>query len=157
MPYRFVSIDDFLSSFEVELSNMYYDYDLITHKFDKTVKKVFLYVFIHKLNDLLQDKSVILHFNGKVKENYELAIYYPYDKLNAFIGRVCSSIQQHTNRLITVSSNTVINDNEELDGDVVDQLVLLNNEQYPDLQKLQKFLSKHNLKEMFSTLTKKIV
>lgn len=157
MQHRFVSLDEFLTSFEVELSNMYYDYDLITHKFDKTIKKVFLYVFIHKLNDLLQDKSVIIYHNGKVRENYELAIYYPYDKLNAFIGRVCSTIQQHTKRLITVSANTVINSGEELDGDVIDQLVLLNNEKYPDLKKLQLFLKKHNLKEMFASLTSKII
>lgn len=155
MQHRFISIDEFIASFEVELLDIYYEYGLL-EKFDRTAKKVFLWIFIQKLNDLLHDKTVILYFNGRISENHELNKHFMHDKLNKFIEQICFRVKKHINRLIFVSPNTVIDSTKELDGEIIDELILLNNEKFPDLKKLKDFLQKHNLTEMFASLKTKI-
>lgn len=155
MQTKFISIDEFFDSFEVELLNLLYDYGLL-EKFDKTAKKVILYVFIQKLNDLLHDKSVLLYSNKNLASTFKILNHFPHDKLNQFIVQICFTVKKHTKRLIFVSPKTTTIDSKDIDGEIVDELILLQNQKEPDLKKLKDFLVKHNLKDMFASISTKI-
>ena len=154
MIYRFISINEFLKEFEIELANFLYDYDL-TNKFCKNAKKVVLYFFIKKINNKLKEHDIILYHNHLIDETYTLYDYYPKEDFDKFIDKICSSVKKLTKRLIFIKptkkipSKATIN---EMDGGIIDELILLD-QQDIDLKKLKEFLEKCKLKDLFSGIS----
>lgn len=154
MIYRFISINEFLKSFQVELINFLHDYDLLTC-YSIHTKKVILFFFMNKLNELLKDHSIILYHNHILSEDYELLEHYDKEKLTKFIDKLCSTVKKLTKRLIFIRTNKTLPLNariDEVDGGIVDELILLN-EKDVDLKDLKKFLDKCRLQDLFSGIS----
>lgn len=154
--YTFWSVDDFIYSFEKELIDMLYDYQLLD-KFTPNVKKIIVYIFINKLNWILHEKNVLLYHTGCLDEKHELFHYFDYNKLNKFINKICKNIKKVTYKLFFIKNKIDIDSANihELDGEIQDEIILLNNNKV-EYEKLKEFLSNYNLKDLFDSFSKTI-
>lgn len=158
MVYDFLSIDEFLKSFEKELMDMLYDYDLLK-KFSRDAKKVIFYVFFNKLNERLSNHKLLLYHNHVLNSDHEMLQYYSEKDLNTFINKICAKTKKLTHRLIFIKSDrqlpkkSHIND---LDGEVIDQVILINNEKPTNLKDLKEFLETINLTDLFQNMSLRV-
>jgi hypothetical protein len=158
MTYDFKSIDQIISDLETHLINTLFDYNLLS-KFDINVKKIMMYFLIQSINDNLHNHNLFIFHNHSLNPNHELFNHYPKDKIDIFINKICVKLKKTTNRVFFIKNNTTIPSTgklDELDGSVLDEVILLNNEKEPDRKKLKFFLQKHNLKDMFDSISKNI-
>jgi hypothetical protein len=158
MVYDFLSVDEFISSFEKELMDVLYDYGLLT-KFSRDSKKVLFYLFFKHLNDVLENPKLLLYHNHVLNSDHEILQYYPEKDLNTFVNKLCSKTKKLTRRLIYIKSNRQIPKKShinDLDGEVVDQVVLINNEKPSNLKDLKKLLDEVNLTELFKNMALKV-
>lgn len=158
MVYDFLSIDEFVSSFEKELMDILYDYGLLT-KFSRDSKKVLFYLFFKNLNDVFENHRLLLYHNHVLNSDHELLKYFPEKDLNTFINRLCSKTKKLTHRLIYIKSNRQIPKKShinDLDGEVVDQVILIKNEKPSSMKDLKKVLDEVNLSELFNNLSLKL-
>ena len=155
--YNFLSLDDFISSFEVDLVNLLDEYQLLS-KFSLDAKKVILYVIVNKLNEKLHDKNLLIYHSHTLSPYHELLKYYPSDKFNNYINKLCAKIKKVTGRLFFIKSSKKIKNVQhlnELDGSIMDEIILMDNTEV-EAKNLKKFLHEHNLKELFDSLRVKI-
>jgi hypothetical protein len=158
MQYDFKSIDQIITELEIPLINTLFDCNLLS-KFDINVKKIIMYFLIQSINDNLHNHKLFIYHNHTLQSNHELFNHYPKDKIDNFINKICVKLKKTTNRVFFVKNNTTIpltGKLDELDGAVLDEVILLNNEKEPDRKKLKSFLQKHNLKDMFDSISKNI-
>ena len=152
---EFISFDELLSSIEVELVNILFDYKLLD-KFSLDAKKILLYFLVRDINDRLHNKKMLIYHTHSISDDHEILKYYPKDKLDVFFNKLCSKIKKITNRLFFITSKRKIPSKSQIDqleGEVIDEVILLDNTIEPDLKKLRDFLHKHNLKDLFDSLT----
>ena len=102
MTHEFSSIDQFISSFEVELINILYDYNLL-QKFNLDAKKVILYFFVKKFNDRMTNTKLLFYHSHELDSEHELLKYYDKTSLNNFINKICVKIKKTTTRLFFIS------------------------------------------------------
>ena len=151
--YRFISISETLLSCQKGIMDDLFTYDLLS-KFGKDVKKIIIYHFIKTVNIFLKNKDIILWHDHNITEECELLKYFPEDKLNTFIDKLSSKIKKLTRRLIflKVGSNPKLKPHfNTLDGEIVDEIILLNNQKPENPKKLLEFLHEHNLGELFNS------
>lgn len=162
MEHKFISINQLLSELEKDFINLLYDHNLL-NKLDKNAKKLFIYFFIHKINEVLHDKHLLIYHNKRLSSNSNLLTCFNdssniEDKWNDLINKLCNKIKQITNRLFFISNKIDIpriGKINELDGEIVDEIILMKNET-PDLKRLNDFLKKNNLKNIFASITKNV-
>lgn len=153
MNYTFISFDDLLKSCEARIINFLYDYQLL-EKYSPDVKKVLLYFLIKEFNEKLHDRKLLIYHTHTISGDHELLEFYSKEELDKFFNKLCLKIKKITKRLFFISKDTKLPVKGEihlLDGSIIDEIVLLNNEQ-PDLKQLKTFLSKHKLGEMFTSI-----
>lgn len=153
MNYSFISFDDLLKSCETKIINFLYDYQLLD-KFCIDVKKVLLYFLVNEFNEKLHDRKLLIYHTHTISTDHELLDFYTMEDLNKFFNKLCLKIKKITKRLFFISKNTKLPKKggiHLLDGSIIDEIMLLNNEQ-PDLKQLKTFLSKHKLGEMFTSI-----
>jgi len=152
MLYEFKSVDDFLRSFEVEIINALFDYDLLK-KFTPDAKKVILYLFVKHVNESLHNQKLLIYHSQVLDDNHELFNHYEKDKVDVFINKICVKIKSATNRLFFLNNKKklpTIEIFDKLDGSVQDEITLLKNEETPDPKRLQEFLHRCKLSDLFS-------
>ncbi len=157
MTYNFHSVDNLLDSYEVELIDFLYDYDLLT-KFGTDAKKVFMYFFIKKIDEVLSKSDVLIYHTNSLNSEHELLKHFPKEKVDTFLNKICVKLKSTTNRLFFIKDNIDVPTTSSfynLDGSVMDEIILLSSSQPGNLQKLKDFLSDNNLKDMFENISKK--
>jgi hypothetical protein len=152
MNYTFVSLDELLKSCEVKIINFLYDYSLLD-RWSLDVKKVLLYFMVHELNDVLKNRRTLVYHTHQLLDDHELLEYYSADDLNKFLNKLCTKIRKITKRLFFIKDCSKINTDRlsQLDGEVLDEIILLDNQE-PDLKQLRDFLNKHRLSDMFRSI-----
>lgn len=158
MTYSFESIDEFIFSIEKDIMDMLYDYGLLT-KFSLNAKKVFMYIFIQKINERLSDKSLLFYYGDSISTTHEFLNHFSPEKVNPFIKKICTKLKKVTNRIFYMKSLVSIPERssmEELDGSVIDEIVLLDYQDPINPKKLKEFLEQHHLKDMFANMAKKV-
>lgn len=118
------------------------------------MKKVLLYFLIKEFNEKLHDRKILIYHTHIISGDHELLEFFPKEELDKFFNKLCLKIKKITKRLFFISKDTklpVKGAIHLLDGSIIDEIVLLNNEQ-PDLKQLKTFLSKHKLGEMFTSI-----
>lgn len=157
MTYEFLSLDEFLTSFEREYINLLNEYDLLD-KFNPDAKKIFMYLFINKFNEVLQNPKLLLYYNQRISDDHEVLLYCPKDKFQTFLHRLCAKLRKITGRVFYISKKIKIPSQApmgQLDGTIQDEVILLNDVEITP-QKLKEFLHKHNLKELFDSLARRV-
>ena len=158
MILKFQSIDRFLLSIEKEIMDILFDYNLL-EKFSPSAKKILFYVLVKRISDQLKDPDLYFHHGGRISEDHELCKYFDPDKLNEFINRICHRIKDTTNRLFFINHRVILPTEtllQELDGSVMDQILLLKEKTPVSPRDLRKFLDRHHLKNLFESLSVKI-
>ncbi len=153
MTYTFIAFDQILAESEKSILDFLYDYKLLD-KFVPDVKKVFLYFLIHRINEYLKDRKVLIYHNSQISDTHELLEYFPKDKVDQFCNKLCNKIKKITKRLFYVTNVQVMptkGNIEMLDGEIIEEVVLLNNEE-PDYKVLKDFLHKNRLTDMFRSI-----
>lgn len=159
MIHEFISIDQFITSFEPKLMNLLYDYNLLD-KFNLDVKKVILHLFVLNFNNKITNRKLLFYHNHILADNHELLKYYNKDKLNIFINKVCAKLKKTTNRLFFITNKKPIPSwdfFDKLDGEIQDEIILLRNNENPDPKKLKEFLHTCKLEDLFDNLNHSIV
>lgn len=159
MLFNFKTIDEFLFSIEKEIIDLLYDYKLLV-KFDLNVKKIIFYVFVKRMSELLvSDKDLLLYHNNLFSESHELFQYFDKDKLITHLNKICKKIQKATNRIFYIKNKITLPNRSlvsELDGSVIDEVVLLKDKKPIDPKNLITFLSSIHLTELYKNLSKKV-
>lgn len=159
MIVSFESIDYFLKSIEVEIINHLYDYKLLD-KFDRNAKKVIFAVFVKNLTEKLKnsDDSLLYYHDNHFSEEHELFRHYNKEDVEKFLTKILLKLKKLTNKIVFIKQKITLpkrSSIEELDGSVIDEILLMK-EKAVDLKDLKTFLKQHNLKDLFSSLSKKI-
>jgi len=158
MTYKFESIDEFLFSIETEIINILYDYNLLI-KFTPDVKKVIMYVFIYNFNERMHNNVGIFYHTKELSNNHELMNYFEKSKLDAFINKICVKLKKVTHKIIFVKPTIIIPSEsriDDLDGSIVDELVLMDYSKPIDVKSLRHFLDNNRLGHMFESMSKRI-
>jgi hypothetical protein len=111
---------------------------------------------VREINERLHNKKLLIYHTHSISPDHELLKYYPKESLDVFFNKLCTKIKKITNRLFFINSKRKIPSKsqvDQLEGEVIDEVVLLDNTIEPDLKKLRDFLHKHNLKDLFDSLT----
>lgn len=159
MYYQFEDVDRFLFSIEKEILDVLYDYKLLS-KLDRNVKKIIFYYFVKRFGDKINNNNDLLFFHDNIfSDSHELFQYYDKEKLTNFINKICIKLKRVTNKIfflkkkMDLPSQALLN---ELEGSVIDQLMLLSIENPVDPKKLKSFLEENSLKDLFTNLSKKV-
>lgn len=159
MQYRLESINNFLFSIETEIINLLYDYDSL-NKFDKNAKKIIKYIFIQRLFDRFKENNLFFYHNGVLSESHDIFEYFPKHAMEDFINATCIKIKKVTNRLCYIKNDKMVTDVsstiENMDGSVIDEILLLENKSPIDPKKLRDFLKKHHLDDLFTSMAKRV-
>lgn len=160
MFYSFESIDFFLKSIEVDIINHLYDYQLL-EKLDRNAKKIIFAVFVKHITEKLKncDDNLLLYHDYHFSSDHELFQYYNREELEKFLLKILNKLKKLTNKIVFIKKKTTLPKKstlDELDGSVVDEIYLLKEKKSVDLKELKTFLKQHNLKDLFSSLSKKI-
>lgn len=159
MYYQFENVDRFLFSIEKEIMDVLYDYKLLS-KLDRNVKKIIFYYFVKRFGDKINSNKDLLFFHDNMFcDSHELFSHYDKEKLTNFINKICIKLKRVTNKLfflkkkMDLPNQALIN---ELEGSVIDQVMLLSAENPVDPKKLKSFLEENSLKDLFADLSKKV-
>jgi hypothetical protein len=159
MYYQFENVDRFLFSIEKEIVDILFEYKLLS-KLNKDVKKIIFYYFVKKIGDKINNNRNLLFFHdNSFSDDHELFQHYDKEKLTIFINKICVKLKKVTNKLfflkkkIDLPQQALIN---ELEGSVIDQVLLLSLENPVDPKKLKSFLEENSLKDLFTNLSKKV-
>lgn len=151
MTYNFLSLDQVLDKCELNIINFLYDYDLLK-TFSPDVKKVIMYFLIKEMNDIFENRNSLIYYTSDISDSRELLEYFPKDKLLIFLKKLSRKIRRITKRMFFIKSGNIPNGNiDSLDGEVVDEIILLNNQE-PDLKELKRFLHDQRLGDMFKSI-----
>lgn len=153
MIYEFLSFDELLRDCEVKIMNSLYEYSLLD-KFSLDVKKILLYYLVHEFSDKLKNPKLLIYHSKQISKKHELVEYYEKKDLDILFNRLCSKIKKITGRLFFISDRRKLPNAgvlEKLDGEVIDEIILLDNIQ-PDIKKLKEFLHSHKMKELFTSI-----
>jgi hypothetical protein len=159
MLHTFQSVDEFLFSIEKEVIDTLYDYNLLI-KLERNVKKIIFYFFVKRLSDKLNANNDLLFYHDThLSDDHELFTHFDKEKLTVFINKICQKLKKVTNRIffhkkkITLPSQALTN---ELEGSVIDEVLLLGIRKPVDAKELKDFLDKNHLKDLFNNLSKKV-
>jgi hypothetical protein len=159
MLHNFENIDHFLFLIEKEIIDCLYEYKLLS-KLDRNAKKIIFYIFVKRFGDRISnDKDLLFCHDNIFSESHELFIYYSREKLTNFLNRICKKLKSVTNHIfflknkINIPDQALVND---LEGSVIDEVLLLKNKTPVDPQKLKSFLHENSLKDLFCNLSKKV-
>jgi len=159
MIYTFQNIDRFLYSIEREIIDVLFEYKLLS-KLDRNVKKIIFFYFVKRFGDKISNNGDLLFFHDNTfSENHELFCYYEKEKLINFLNKICKKLKIVTNRLFflknkaDIPNHSLVND---LEGSVIDEVLLLKNKTPVDPKKLKSFLDENSLKDLFCNLSKKV-
>jgi hypothetical protein len=159
MQYSFESIDDFLTSIETDIINVLFDYKLLD-KFDRNVKKIIFHFFVRKFGERINLNKDLLFFHSRsFQDSHELFKYYDKEKLTVFLNKICVKLKKLTKRILFLNQETILPNNafiNDLEGNVVDEILLLKAKDTVDLKKLKSFLDENSLTELFCSLSKKV-
>lgn len=160
MIFKFQSIDDLLKSCEKEIIDYLYDCNLI-EKWNKDTKKVIFYFFTRKfLQTIIDDEDMFFHHCKKLSTEHELFKYYDHDQLTKYLNSLCNKMSKMTNRVVCFRTMTEIPESgslENLDGSIIDEILLLENKGKPSLEVIYDFLNKNNLKDLYKAISTKII
>lgn len=159
MLHSFEKIDDFLSNIEKDIIDCLYDYGLLS-SFSRDVKKIIFYIFVKKINQRIIDNGNLLFYHdNNFSDNHELFQYFDKQKTTNFLNKICDKIRKVTNKIFYIKEKTKIPSKavlHDLEGSVIDEILLLKEKKDYDLKKLKEFLKQNNLKDLFDGLSKKI-
>jgi hypothetical protein len=160
MLHSFESIDFFLYSIETEIINSLYEYKLL-EKFDKNTKKIFFFLFVKNFTEKIKtsSESHIFYYDKNLSDSHELFNYYSKIDVQNFIEKILNKMKKMTNKIIFLKQKTTLPETSfisELDGSVVDELMLLQQKKPANPKELKSFLKENNLKDLFSSLSKKL-
>jgi len=159
MYYEFVSVDKFLFSVETEIINTLYDYSLLK-KFDRNVKKIIFYIFVKRIGDhIIENPSCLFYYNNTLSDNHELFTHFDRNKLTIYFNKICIKLKKVTKRLVFLNSVQELPSSgllSEQDGNIIDEIILLENSKPVNYKELSDFLDTHSLKDLFSSLSKKV-
>jgi len=159
MIYTFENIDRFLYSIEKEIIDVLFEYKLLS-KLDRNVKKIIFFYFVKRFGDKISNNNDLLFFHDNTfSENHELFNYYEKEKLINFLNKICTKLKKVTNKIfflkkkIDLPNTAFLN---ELEGSVMDEVLLLSIKSPVDPKKLKSFLDENSLKDLFCNLSKKV-
>lgn len=159
MVHTFQSIDTFLYSIENEITDCLFEYKLL-EKLDRNVKKIIFYYFVKNYGERIKEDPDLLFFHDHCfTEDHELFKLYDRDKTTVFLNKICVKLKRVTNRLFFLKNMTRVPEKahvHDLDGGVVDEVLLLKVQNPVDPKKLKSFLEENSLKDLFSGLSKKV-
>ncbi len=159
MYYEFVSVDKFLFSVETEIINTLYDYSLLK-KFDRNVKKIIFYIFVKRIGDyIIKNPSCLFYYNNTLSENHELFAHFDRDKLTSYFNKICIKLKKVTKRVLFLNDVQKLPERGllfEQDGNIIDEIILLESGKPVNYKELSDFLESHSLKDLFSNLSKKV-
>lgn len=159
MLHNFESVDKFLFLVEKEIVDCLFEYKLLS-KLDRNAKKIIFHIFVKRFGDrIANDKDLLFCHDNVFSESHELFTYYDRDKLTSFLNRICKKLKSVTNHIffvkkkIDLPNQALVND---LEGSVIDEVLLLKNKTPVDPKKLKSFLLENSLKDLFTNLSKKV-
>jgi hypothetical protein len=159
MIYTFENIDRFLYSIEKEIIDVLFEYKLLS-KLDRNVKKIIFFYFVKRFGDKISNNNDLLFFHDNTfSENHELFNYYEKEKLINFLNKICTKLKKVTNKIfflkkkIDLPNTAFLN---ELEGSVMDEVLILSIKSPVDPKKLKSFLDENSLKDLFCNLSKKV-
>jgi hypothetical protein len=159
MLYSFENIDKFLFLIEKEIVDCLYEYKLLS-KLDRNAKKIIFYLFVKRFGEkITSDKDLLFFHDNVFTETHELFKYYDNEKLSTFLNKICKKLKTVTNRLFFLKNKMDIPDQSlvnDLEGSVIDEVLLLKNKTPVDPKKLKSFLDENSLKDLFLNLSKKV-
>jgi hypothetical protein len=159
MHYEFVSVDKFLFSIETEIINTLYDYSLLK-KFDRNVKKIIFYIFVKRVGDyIVEHPSCLFYHNNKLSSNHELFSHFEEEKLTSYFNKICTKLKKVTKRVLFLNDVQKLPESGllfEQDGNIIDEIILLESSKPVNYKELSDFLESHSLKDLFSNLSKKV-
>jgi hypothetical protein len=159
MLYSFENIDKFLFFIEKEIVDCLYEYKLLS-KLDRNAKKIIFYLFVKRFGDrITNDKDLLFFHDNFFSDSHELFKYYDSEKLTTFLNKICKKLKSVTNRLFFLKNKIDIPDQalvNDLEGSVIDEVLLLKNKTPIDPKKLKSFLDENSLKDLFCNLSKKV-
>jgi len=159
MVYSFQNTDTFLFSIEKEIIDVLFEYKLLS-KLDRNAKKIIFYYFVKNFGEEInKNKDLLFFHDGSFSENHELFTYYDREKLTSFLNKISVKLKKVTNKLFFLKKKTVLPKQapiNELEGCVVDEVLLLTVKNPVDPKKLKSFLEENSLKDLFGNLSKKV-
>lgn len=159
MIYTFENIDRFLYSIEKEIIDVLFEYKLLS-KLDRSAKKIIFYYFVKNFGEEISKNKDLLFFHDcSFSESHELFTYYENEKLTSFINKIVIKLKKVTNKVFFLKKKTVLPKQapiNELEGCVMDEVLLLTVKNPVDPKKLKSFLDENSLKDLFCNLSKKV-
>lgn len=159
MIYTFENIDRFLYSIEKEIIDVLFEYKLLS-KLDRNVKKIIFFYFVKRFGDKISNNGDLLFFHDNTfSENHELFCYYEKEKLINFLNKICTKLKKVTNKIFFLKKKMDLPNTaflNELEGSVMDEVLLLSIKSPVDPKKLKSFLDENSLKDLFCNLSKKV-
>lgn len=159
MIYTFENIDRFLYSIEKEIIDVLFEYKLLS-KLDRNVKKIIFFYFVKRFGDKISNNNDLLFFHDNTfSENHELFNYYEKEKLINFLNKICTKLKKVTNKIFFLKKKMDLPNTaflNELEGSVMDEVLLLSIKSPVDPKKLKSFLDENSLKDLFCNLSKKV-
>ena len=77
-----------------------------------------------------------------------------------FINSTCIKIKKVTNKLCYIKNDEMVTNKassiDNMDGSVIDEILLLENKSPIDPKKLRDFLKKHHLGDLFASMAKRV-
>lgn len=159
MIYTFENIDRFLYSIEREIIDVLFEYKLLS-KLDRNVKKIIFFYFVKRFGDKISNNGDLLFFHDNMfSENHELFNYYEKEKLINFLNKIIVKLKKVTNKIFFLKKKMDLPNTaflNELEGSVMDEVLLLSVKSPVDPKKLKSFLDENSLKDLFCNLSKKV-
>ena len=159
MVYSFQNTDTFLFSIEKEIIDVLFEYKLLS-KLDRNAKKIIFYYFVKNFGEeISKNKDLLFFHDGSFSESHELFTYYDREKLTSFLNKISVKLKKVTNKLFFLKKKTVLPKQapiNELEGCVVDEVLLLTVKNPVDPKKLKSFLEENSLKDLFGNLSKQV-
>ena len=159
MIYTFENIDRFLYSIEKEIIDVLFEYKLLS-KLDRNVKKIIFFYFVKRFGDKISNNNDLLFFHDNTfSENHELFNYYEKEKLINFLNKICTKLKKVTNKIFFLKKKMDLPNTaflNELEGSVMDEVLLLSVKSPVDPKILKSFLDENSLKDLFCNLSKKV-